>query len=124
VRRDIKDRWVARLRSGQDEQGQSYLNRNGKKCCLGVLCEIAIEDSVVTRIDDGDGFMSYLYTDDHGSQFLASTLLPPPVKKWAGLGSDNGAYNDEPDGLVHHNDGLGQSFAEIAEIIESNWETM
>jgi len=32
--------WVNALRSGDYEQGQDYLCRDGKFCCLGVLCEI------------------------------------------------------------------------------------
>lgn len=32
--------WVKALRSGDYEQGQDYLCRDGKFCCLGVLCEI------------------------------------------------------------------------------------
>ncbi len=32
--------WTAALRSGKYPQGQDYLCRDGKFCCLGVLCEI------------------------------------------------------------------------------------
>ena len=42
----IKAQWVADLRSGQYEQGNGYLNADGKLCCLGVLCEQAVKAGV------------------------------------------------------------------------------
>ena len=40
---EIKEEWVAALRSGQYYQGQGQLHssRFGTHCCLGVLCDIA-----------------------------------------------------------------------------------
>lgn len=37
----IKTLWVAALYSGAFKQRQQYLNRGGRHCCLGVLCEVA-----------------------------------------------------------------------------------
>ncbi len=43
---DLKQRWVAALRSGQYEQGTDYLVSEhpdagrAQYCCLGVLCEL------------------------------------------------------------------------------------
>ena len=40
MRPEIKERWVAALRSGDYVQGKDYLQRDGKYCCLGVLCDL------------------------------------------------------------------------------------
>jgi hypothetical protein len=45
---EIKERWVAALRSGEYEQGVGYLNIAddgvNRYCCLGVLCDILSDD--------------------------------------------------------------------------------
>ena len=40
-----KKAWVDALRSGKYEQGKEILKRDGKYCCLGVLCDILCYDS-------------------------------------------------------------------------------
>jgi hypothetical protein len=47
---DIKQRWLAALRSGNYEQGKGSLSKIDKKgnvsyCCLGVLCDILKDES-------------------------------------------------------------------------------
>ena len=37
-------KWVAGLRSGKYPQGFGYLNKDGQFCCLGVGCEVALEN--------------------------------------------------------------------------------
>lgn len=41
---ELKTKWLEALRSGDFKQGASALSKNGKHCCLGVLCEIAGRD--------------------------------------------------------------------------------
>lgn len=36
----VKTRWVEALRSGNYKKGSSYLKKNDRYCCLGVLTEI------------------------------------------------------------------------------------
>lgn len=54
---EIKAEWVAALRSGEYEQGYHVLqNEEGRYCCLGVLCEIAVKHGVIaepTQVSDG-----------------------------------------------------------------------
>lgn len=40
MKKEIKEKWIAALRSGEYKQGRSYLRINKKYCCLGVLCDI------------------------------------------------------------------------------------
>lgn len=38
--------WLAALRSGEYEQGRGCLSDNGKFCCLGVACDIAVKQEM------------------------------------------------------------------------------
>ena len=40
---EVKKLWVDALRSGDYTQGRHKLCNNGNYCCLGVLCELAVE---------------------------------------------------------------------------------
>lgn len=121
MKQDIKERWVARLRSGQDEQGKGELRSDDdKKCCLGVLCEIAVEDGIIAPPVLQYG--AYVY-DGHYHSFL-----PPKVQKWAGLDDGNPVvrYAEDHDGrapLGSLNDSDGDyipefDFLKIADLIE------
>jgi hypothetical protein len=74
---NFKARWVAALRSGNYEQGQSVLHQvnNGEEqfCCLGVAC--AISPEVVTEIVDDrtDNRVLYAYTDTTSSNWNKHT---------------------------------------------------
>lgn len=118
---DIKARWVAALRSGEYKQGRHRLKRRrehqkSEYCCLGVLCEIAVQDGVIKppeKIED-EGFPGSAYKYE-GDKFS----LGPRVQEWAGIES-NPAVKD-PNGhwssLADMNDD-GASFEEIADVIE------
>lgn len=101
--------WVTALRSGKYEQGIGQLKTNdGKYCCLGVACEVWCKRM-------------------HKPWPSGNTIhLPENVVNWLGLRSRNGQYGD--DFLTNDNDGNGytrqHSFAEIADIIESEFEDL
>jgi hypothetical protein len=106
-------KWVAALRSGKYEQGKGYLNIGGTFCCLGVGCEVAIENglSVVTYLHpDGNNFTVTSYDRRQG-------FLPERVTEWLGLTTDTGHYDTSD--LMKDNDVRHKTFAEIADIIES-----
>lgn len=91
MKKALKDRWVAALRSGEYAQGSSYLKdeTDGGEtfhCCLGVLCEIS--PAVAKRRLGSWGMFSLLsreqldyavlddntqntlaYKNDHGTSF-------------------------------------------------------
>lgn len=111
---DNAKKWVAALRSGKFKQGKGSLGDCGLYCCLGVACELAIENGVNINVKDEGGRKSY-----DG----AWATVPESVEKWLGLNEDTGGYEGE-DGyetLTEQNDG-GMSFQEIADIIESEPE--
>ena len=80
MRQDIKERWVERLRSGQYEQGAVHLRATFEEvtryCCLGVLCEVAVEDGAIPPASKSGYYWFY-----SGN----STGLPKEVSQWAGI---------------------------------------
>lgn len=112
---EIITEWVRRLRSGRYLQGVRALRRPGQVgdtyCCLGVLCEIAVEQGVVEKPEYNHTFGFYVY-DDSGE------LLPTLVAEWAGIGRW-GTLKSDPAGdhLTIMNDG-GAGFDRIADAIE------
>ena len=103
MNQDVKKLWVDALRSGDYKQGKRWLRDNDKFCCLGVLCELAVEMGVCGK--DYDGSVS---------------LLPTSVSKWSGVKDFHGdkVHIGEYSGrLTLHND-LGKTFEQIADAIE------
>ena len=47
--RELKDRWVAALRSGKYPQGTHSLKSCDRYCCLGVLCDLLADDGLIDR---------------------------------------------------------------------------
>lgn len=100
-------KWVAALRSGRYRQTTGLLTRDGAYCCLGVACAIAEDAGLDLPNWHDDG------------------ALPWEVRQWLGMKSQWG--NFLIDGqllgteLTVLNDN-GSTFAEIAEIIESEPE--
>lgn len=119
---DIKRLWIERLRSGRDQQGIGSLNRGNKLCCLGVLCEIAVEQGVFPTPLDQGGLKFYGEGTD-----LNCSMLPKPVQQWSGVTS-HGYYGERTnaDGWLHRDaltsdNDSGKTFAQIADIIEANF---
>lgn len=119
---EIRARWLAALRSGAYVQGSEALhdvNAAGRAtfCCLGVLCELAWEDNVVTRFVNEHGFVTYGASGE-------TAVLPDEVATWAGLSSHDPTVAGFPlsgwnDGIIHHQ--LEPvDFDRIADLIEEH----
>jgi hypothetical protein len=115
---EIKAMWVDTLRSGEFTQGFNMLeSENQEFCCLGVLCSIANKHGVITRVDDGSGYITY---DESWS------LPPVEILSWAGLNeTDPNVYAVNPEtgnrmlvNLSTVNDTFNLSFSEIADLID------
>lgn len=124
----IRARWTAKLRSNEFIQGTSWLSYDDihddnrrKNCCMGVLCEMAVEDGIVTS-ENIDGTIFYAGED---------RLLPEEVRVWAGLDASDPAlrryeagdvhYELDPDEMVtcsRANDDEGMTFPQIADLID------
>lgn len=118
MNQDIKQRWVAALRSGEYKQGTNWLCKNGEFCCLGVLSDLAVKDGVISaRPSEWDEATTYFDNEP--------ALLPEAVAEWAGLPCAEDGPLEDPvvqvggveKGLSELND-EGMTFTELADIIE------
>jgi hypothetical protein len=115
MNKDVKEKWIKALTSGEYTQGKSYLrDEDDRYCCLGVLCDLYLTDG-------GEGQWEQ-YEDSGQSPWKIlgrSGFLPKKVQEWAGLDCEEGWYslNDDNASLTHMNDS-GKTFAQIAEKIK------
>lgn len=107
---EIKSLWLAALRSGEYQQGRERLYHHGKRCCLGVLCELAFQARVTTF----DPVLERYGNEPHG--------LPKEVRTWAGLTVRYPVVNGMDITVLNDGDKHGsidpRDFTEIADIIE------
>lgn len=111
MRQEVAKLWVDALRSGKYKQGKHVLRtRENSFCCLGVLCEVAINNGCSIKVYNNNFY--YLYNGVNG-------ILPDKVMKWAEMNSSTGKYrpNQNENNLTDLNDS-GKSFEEIANVIE------
>lgn len=110
----IKERWCAALESGAYSQGIGYLCRNGSYCCLGVLCDLAVKDGVLSSQARAGLPVCFGEVDGDGSV----STLPNVVQAWAELGSCDpqlGEYRAST-----WNDIKRRTFPEIAALIRKH----
>lgn len=131
---EIRDKWMAALRSGEYRQGTGALrnSQTGRYCCLGVLCEIAVKEGVIPP--------SSVEPDDSSTRSFdgAAAMLPMSVIKWAGMRYEgetrppddsnlddfegSGRYGDgRGDTLVEANDSSRMDFEQIADLIQDEF---
>ena len=106
MNKEIKDRWLIALRSGDYIQGTGSLKIDDSFCCLGVLCDILQKD--LNTYWDDDSFEN------------TSDLLPEIVWKYAEL-PDSDPGIDGTRTLSSCNDFRRNSFEEIADLIEKHF---
>ncbi len=121
MKKEIADKWVKALRSGEYKQCEGALrNYNASYYCLGVLCEISSLDKWIESeiFDDECGEN----TENENDFYLGKDeLLPREVMRWSDMKSNNGIFKG--DDLASLNDS-GITFNEIADIIEEHWEEL
>lgn len=130
MNKEVIDRWIERLESGEIKQGRGRLGRvDGSRCCLGVLCDLAVEDEIIpppVSVHEPElaevGLVDSLIYG--GTSWNSSKCtLPKRVYDWAGIRTagarwfGNGHEALEMS-LVHLNDS-GANFEEIAAILRN-----
>lgn len=117
MNQDIKARWLEALRSGRYARGTERLQADGKFCCLGVLCELAVADGIAEA--DHTSVERYGHVTYQAKSEGNASVLPGGVVAWAELPSENPLVGSGDDrySVAHFND-HGYSFGEIADLIE------
>lgn len=116
----VRTRWTTRLRNPGAIQARGKLRKkDGGRCCLGVLCDMAQDaglghwKSASYGGDEVDVFV--VYTEE-GYPIEGDGIPPTPVLVWAGLTLDAAS------GLAEMNDGVGgaepHTFPQIANVID------
>ena len=110
MKKTIKNRWLAALRSDKYRQGTEALRSGNTFCCLGVLCDLHAQATFVTwEYDEPTGRYSYLGE---------TILLPLAVCEWAGIEAQNPLALSVF--LTTHNDARGRSYKQIARLIDTH----
>lgn len=121
----VLQKWAKALRSGEYQQGERSLHKQDREgrdsyCCLGVLCDLALEAGVLTKDLVKQRSEAGVTTFHYGEED-SSGLLPTAVKRWAGLQTRDGSLFGPTLGvtsLAALND-AGMTFEAIARLIES-----
>jgi hypothetical protein len=138
VDKTIAAEWVKRLRSGEYPQTtgslehveNSYSVQSGQRqvgyCCLGVLSLMASEEGIVERWVTAYG--DVYYGTEGTFQTYSAAALPEAVQEWSGIktavGERSTPEGDWKSSLSDLNDGQKKTFAEIADVIEAEYERL
>jgi hypothetical protein len=130
MNREVMEKWVAALRSGNYAQGTGCLRHSLSDgtpayCVLGVLCQIHADETRSARwgYEYSDGTYAY---GRHGlwpSQSDESIhVLPLCVQEWAGLRTASGRLPNWRMLSALNDDGC--EFPELASDIEAHWKAL
>lgn len=116
MNQDVKGLWTEALESGEYPQTKNRLKDDDGYCCLGVLCELAVQAGVICPFVETEYGWVLRTESDHEVE----AVLPLEVQIWAGLDNCNPHVVLEDAGysvpISDPNDG-GMSFEEIAKLI-------
>lgn len=114
---EIKQKWVAALRSGNYRQGKGKLRTHDDRfCCLGVLCDIAEREGIVVAERDEDFAERYPELNVDWDYDDTETELPLSIVNWADLPDRNPML--ATDSCIQLNDEMEFTFDQIADEIE------
>lgn len=126
VNAEVIREWVAALRSGKYPQTRKVLNRIAPEvdhpvglCCLGVLCEIAVDHGIAIRSEPEHDSIGYNAAG--GSTQPGGWQGSPPIEvtDWAGITDLKLEYEGGIHTPIELNDHKRLPFSEIADLIEN-----
>lgn len=120
MNKNIKEKWIDALESGEYVQGRSALRTpDDNFCCLGVLCALYDQENKspisVSSYWCQDVIGNWMFMGDRGT-------LPQAVQDWAGLNHPAGRYDKgEFHPWLSYDNDSGKTFKEIANIIREKF---
>lgn len=116
IRKAVKEKWIAALRSGEYKQCRGQLKRKDRFCVLGVLCDL------FTKTKAGKQFKKEW--DNDKTINMQGMKLPDVVREWAEIHNENidpyAPSHNPIMKLMEHND-EGKRFKTLAKEIEENF---
>ncbi len=117
MNKEIKEKWIAALRSNEYKQGHNRLRRFGEEyCCLGVLCDLAVKEGIAKWSDGDDEDSIRIESLDRLEKSTANLINS--VKDWAGFSHPYASGEEVV--LIRLNDTAKLTFKEISDVIESS----
>jgi hypothetical protein len=120
MKKEIADKWVADLRTNPPQCKKVLYNGKGH-CCLGRLYLV-----LGARFEEDASLKVYYPVFNEKLQSCTRAYafcLSDDLIKAAGMQSRTGKYDSESAGLTVMNDN-GNTFFQIADVIEKNWEKL
>lgn len=123
MHKHIATKWTAALRSGDYSQTKEVLHKDASFCCLGVLCDLH-------RTEVGGEWVNGSSEMPAGCQVYSTgddwdySLLPDPVRLWAGLANCGGTIRDGSLRCLTVLNDDGWTFQQIADLIDKGWEAL
>lgn len=122
----IADAWIEKLSGGSIKQGRHSLciykqDRGYEICCLGVLCELAIENGLNIDINEQqvhEGIISERFYNGEAK------FLPESVMKWAGMKTAFGRFGKETDETLDYLNDQSFDFDAVIKVIKEKWEIL
>lgn len=117
---EVKEKLLKALRSGRFTKGKNCLAQQKHSgeylhCFFGVICELAVEEGVVSRVE-GRTRIGY---EGEGDPDIGWSYPPSSVRQWAGFGD---SLFLEFDGRIQNviilNDAYTLSFQQLADMVE------
>lgn len=112
MKRELARRWAKALESGDYKQGFGQLRKNGRFCCLAVLCNLHAQDHPEIAAQQKK---AQSYCGNSG-------VLPIEVMKWSGVKDDCGDFGSNS--LSGLNDEHKLTFPEIAKVIRKHYKEL
>lgn len=123
MKKEIKDKWIKALRSGDFVQGKGFLEKKGRYCALGVLSLLSL----------GEGQCTWNHQGEVGRYDNKRFTLSYNTMVWAGIAQIGDRFLEPEAGRVEFNymgktnsilelNDSGLSFKEITKIIEKHWK--
>ena len=114
--KEKKKRWVEALRSGGYRQGKSRLCKDDSYCCLGVACDLFVDDYwVESGLKAGEYYIGERTVTKYPFWRECMSSQMPRAKDLKAIG----LTKEQAEDLASRND-AGDSFKEIADHIEKN----
>lgn len=116
MNKDVKEKWLAALPEFEQAQGQLGVAGTNRRCCLGVLCEVAVREGIIPPPTETGTSVVYGAEEDYGGSEL---VLPSQVMAWAGIDEASPLVYvvdpDSPDGtrevdITYLNDGEEEDY--------------